>query len=42
MNGSGESDKSVELKCNHMAFGVSRSAARQVVQEIDSFLKKQG
>jgi len=38
----GESDKSVELKCNHMAFGVSRSAARQVVQEIDSFLKKQG
>lgn len=34
-----ETDKAVELQCNHMAFGVSRSAARQVVQEIDIFLK---
>ena len=35
-----ERDEAVELKCAHMAFGVSRSAARQVVQEIDRFLKK--
>ena len=35
-----ESDHSVELDCTHMAFGVSRRAARAVVQEIDSFLKK--
>ena len=34
-----ESDKSVEFSCNHMAFGVSRSTARKVVQEIDTFLK---
>ena len=34
-----ESDKAVELKCSHMAFGVSRRTARQVVREIDSFLK---
>ena len=34
-----ESDKVVALKCGHMAFGVSRSAANIVVQEIDTFLK---
>jgi pimeloyl-ACP methyl ester carboxylesterase len=34
-----ESDKIVELKCAHMAFGVSRKAAELVVQEIDTFLK---
>lgn len=35
----GESDKHVELNCTHMAFGVSRNTARQVVREIHSFLK---
>lgn len=34
-----ESDHAVELSCGHMAFGVSRRATRQVVREIDSFLK---
>ena len=34
-----ESDKVVALNCCHMAFGVSRSAADKVVQEIDTFLK---
>jgi pimeloyl-ACP methyl ester carboxylesterase len=34
-----ESDKTVEFTCNHMAFGVSRTTARKVVQEIDTFLK---
>jgi len=34
-----ESDKTVEFTCNHMAFGVSRSTAKKVVQEIDTFLK---
>ena len=34
-----ESDKVVELNCTHMAFGVSRSTGKQVVREIDSFLK---
>jgi pimeloyl-ACP methyl ester carboxylesterase len=34
-----ESDKVVALRCGHMAFGVSRSAANMVVQEIDTFLK---
>ena len=34
-----ESDRMVELDCTHMAFGASRSAAKQVVREIDSFLK---
>jgi pimeloyl-ACP methyl ester carboxylesterase len=37
-----ESDKAVELKCTHMAFGVSKSTAGQVVQEIDTFLKECG
>ncbi len=36
-----ESDEAVELQCGHMAFGVSRKATRQVVREIDRFLKKQ-
>ena len=35
----GECDKTVELKCTHMAFGVSRRTAKQVVHEIHSFLK---
>lgn len=34
-----ESDRSVELDCTHMGFGVSRRTARQVVREIHSFLK---
>ena len=34
-----ESDKTVEFTCNHMAFGVSRTTAKKVVQEIDTFLK---
>jgi pimeloyl-ACP methyl ester carboxylesterase len=37
-----ESDRSVEFDCTHMAFGVSRSTARKVVQEIDNFLKSLG
>ena len=36
-----ESDEAVELNCGHMAFGVSAKATRQVVREIDRFLKKQ-
>lgn len=35
-----ERDQAVELDCTHMAFGVSRKAARAVVREIDSFLKR--
>jgi hypothetical protein len=34
-----ERDHEVEMDCHHMAFGVSTKAARQVVREIDSFLK---
>ena len=34
-----ERDKEVELSCHHMAFGVSNRAARDVVREIDTFLK---
>ena len=34
-----ERDKEVELTCRHMAFGVSARAAKQVVREIDTFLK---
>jgi pimeloyl-ACP methyl ester carboxylesterase len=37
-----ERDEAVEFNCAHMAFGVSTRAARQVVQEIDRFLKKHG
>lgn len=36
-----ERDKAVELDCTHMAFGVSRTAAREVVREIDRFLDEQ-
>jgi len=35
-----ERDKEVELNCTHMAFGLSKRAAREVVREIDKFLKK--
>jgi pimeloyl-ACP methyl ester carboxylesterase len=37
----GERDKAVELDCTHMAFGVSRTAAEQVVREIERFLIEQ-
>lgn len=37
----GERDEAVEMHCAHMAFGVSRRTATQVVREIDRFLKKQ-
>ena len=37
----GERDEAVEMECAHMAFGVSRRTAQQVVREIDSFLEKQ-
>lgn len=36
----GERDEAVEMHCAHMAFGVSRKTANQVVLEIDRFLKK--
>jgi len=35
-----ERDEEVELDCHHMAFGISRRAAADVVREIDRFLKK--
>jgi len=35
-----ERDEAVELDCAHMAFGVSRRAAKSVVREIDRFLKR--
>jgi pimeloyl-ACP methyl ester carboxylesterase len=35
-----ERDQAVELDCTHMAFGMSKRAARDVVREIDSFLKR--
>ena len=34
-----ESDRSVELDCTHMAFGVSRKTAKDVVTQIQKFLK---
>jgi hypothetical protein len=37
-----ERDKAVEFNCTHMAFGVSKAAARQVVQEIERFLEEEG
>jgi len=37
-----ERDKAVEMRCTHMAFGVSRHAARQAVAEIGDFLEEQG
>ena len=33
-----EADKVVEFQCTHMAFGVSRRTAREVVREIEAFL----
>ena len=35
----GERDKEVEMRCTHMAFGVSRRTVRQVVREIHIFFK---
>ena len=35
-----ERDEAVELDCAHMAFGVSKRAAKSVVREIDRFLKR--
>ena len=35
-----ESDKTVEMACTHMAFGMSRRVAEQVAQEIAAFLKE--
>jgi pimeloyl-ACP methyl ester carboxylesterase len=37
-----ESDRAVECDCGHMAFGVSRRATRQVVREIDRFVREIG
>ncbi len=37
-----ESDRSVELACNHMAFGVSARATRAAVREITRFLDESG
>jgi pimeloyl-ACP methyl ester carboxylesterase len=35
-----ERDKEVELNCHHMAFGISRRAARDVVREVLEFLQE--
>ena len=35
-----ERDAEVEINCTHMGFGVSRRATREVVREIDQFLKR--
>lgn len=37
-----ESDEAVELGCNHMAFGVSRTATREVVRQTRRFLGNRG
>jgi len=37
-----ESDKAVEIRCTHMAFGVSRKVSDQVAREIAVFLGEQG
>ena len=37
-----ERDKAVELRCTHMAFGVSARIGREVTREIRSFLKEKG
>jgi pimeloyl-ACP methyl ester carboxylesterase len=37
-----ERDKAVELRCTHMAFGVSKRTGREVAREIASFLKEKG
>jgi pimeloyl-ACP methyl ester carboxylesterase len=34
----GERDKAVEIRCRHMAFGISKRATRRVVREIEAFL----
>jgi pimeloyl-ACP methyl ester carboxylesterase len=34
----GERDKAVEMRCTHMAFGVSKRVARDVVREVQEFL----
>ena len=38
----GERDKAVEIDCTHMAFGVSRRTAREVVREVQEFLRELG
>jgi pimeloyl-ACP methyl ester carboxylesterase len=35
-----ERDEEVELNCHHMAFAISRRAARDVVREVKAFLEK--
>ena len=35
-----ERDEAIELDCAHMAFGVSKRAARSVVRAVDSFLAR--
>jgi hypothetical protein len=35
-----ERDKESELDCHHMAFGISKRAARDVVVEVQKFLKE--
>ena len=35
-----ESDRTVELECAHMAFGVSRRTTRKVAREIEAFLNE--
>jgi pimeloyl-ACP methyl ester carboxylesterase len=35
-----ERDKEVELDCHHMAFAISRKAARAVVREVKTFLEE--
>ena len=37
----GESDRAIEMDCTHMAFGVSRKTARDVVTQLQTFLKTQ-
>ena len=37
-----ERDKAVEMRCTHMAFGVSGRLTREVVREIDVFLEELG
>lgn len=37
-----ERDKAVEMRCTHMAFGVSKGTARDVVSEIQLFLEELG
>ena len=37
-----ERDHEAELDCHHMAFGVSRAAAKKVVHQINNFLKSLG